>query len=291
MIPLKIFGRSDHKSSRTLFGAAAFWSVKQHIADKTMELLLKYGINHIDTAASYGDSELRIGPWMRTHRKDFFLATKTGERTYQGAKDQLHQSLERLQVDSVDLWQMHILVTAQEWQQAMGPGGALDAFIEAKKQGLVRYLGVTGHGLAAPAMHLQSLQKFDFDSVLLPYNYSMMQNRNYARDFRKLSVICARKNVAIQTIKSIARGQLGNKTARHAVWYEPLEEEDAINNAVQWVLGNNQVFLNTVGDVHLLKKVLKAASNFISRPSENIMLSDQQKYGIAPLFSEEFAGP
>jgi aryl-alcohol dehydrogenase-like predicted oxidoreductase len=290
MITKKPFGRTGHNSSRTLFGGAALWTVSQEEADHTLEVLLEYGVNHIDTAASYGDSELRIGPWMRTHRKDFFLATKTGGRSYQQARDQLHASLERLKVDSVDLWQMHVLVSEEDWQQAMSPGGALDAFIEAKEQGLTRFLGVTGHGLAAPAMHMRSLQKYDFDAVLLPYNFTMMQNPDYAADFKKLSDLCREKKVAMQTIKSIARGQLGSKTAQHAVWYDPLDNEDAIDHAVKWVLGNEQVFLNTAGDIHLLPKVLKSASTFESRTSEIIMKADIQKYGITPLFTPEFSG-
>lgn len=291
MIARKIFGRTGHESSRAIFGAAALWSVSQDEADRTLDELQRYEVNHIDTAASYGDAELRIGPWMHRHREDFFLATKTGERTYQEAKEELHKSLDRLKVDSVDLWQMHALVNDEEWQEAMNPGGALDAFIEAKQQGLIRFLGVTGHGLAAPSMHLRSLQKYDFDSVLLPYNFIMMQNAQYAKDFEKLAKVCAEKNVALQTIKAIARGPLGDKVSRHTVWYDPLDEDKAIEHAVSWVLGDDQVFLNTVGDIHLLKKVLEAAESFRSRPADEVMRADLLKYGVSPLFTEEHTGP
>lgn len=292
MIPQKPFGRTGHNSTRTIFGAAAFWTVSQYEADQTFELLLEYGINHIDTAASYGDSELRIAPWMREHRRDFFLATKTGERTCKGAMEELHKSLDRLKVDFVDLWQMHILVADDDWQTAMAADGALDAFIDAKEQGLTRYLGVTGHGLATPSIHMRSLQRYDFDSVLLPYNYSMMRNPQYAADFNKLSALCAEKKVAIQTIKSIARGQLGNpQNKQHAVWYDPLEEDEAIEHAVKWVISNENVFLNTVGDIHLLKKVLKAAVDFDGRPADHVMQADLKKYGVTHLFTHEFSGP
>lgn len=291
MIEKKLFGNTGHKSTRTLFGGAAFWTVNQDESDRTLDLLLEYGINHIDTAASYGDSELRIGPWMREHRKDFFLATKSGERSYSKAKEELHKSLDRLKVDSVDLWQMHALITNKEWEKAMAPGGALDAFIEAKEQGLARFLGVTGHGLEIAARHIRSLKKYNFDSVLLPYNFSMMQNPQYAADFEKLSKICIEKNVAMQTIKSIARGPLGAKIAKHAVWYDPLEEYKAIDHAVKWVLGNEQVFLNTVGDIHLLKHVLKSAKGFKKRTADSTMQEDQEKFGITQLFSDEFSGP
>lgn len=287
MIPLKPFGRTGHESSRTLFGAAALSSVSQEEADRTLDLLLEYGVNHIDTAASYGDSELRIGPWMKEHRKTFFLATKTEKRTYREAKEELHRSLDRLRVDHVDLWQMHVLVDPEEWRRAMHSGGALEAFIEAKEQGMTRFLGVTGHGVTAPKMHLRSLEVYDFDAVLLPYNYSMMQNAEYAAGFNQLTELCARRNVAVQTIKAIARGPLGEKTHEHAVWYDPLVEDEAVNHAVAWILGNPQVFLNTVGDIHLLAKVLKAASENAPRPSEEIMKEDLERYGITPLFKRE----
>ncbi len=256
------FGRTGHLSTRTLFGAAALGQVTQTEADQTLEVLLAFGINHIDTAASYGDAELRIGPWMKEHRQHFFLATKTEKRTYQGAKEELHRSLERLRVDSVDLWQMHILVDPVEWATAMGPGGALEAFIEAREQGLVRFLGVTGHGTTTAAMHMRSLERFDFDSVLLPYNYTMMQNAQYAADFTALVAVCQERKVAVQTIKGITRGPWGDKPHNRATWYEPLEKQSEIDTAVHYVLNRPNFFLNTAGDIHLLPKVLDAASRF-----------------------------
>ena len=286
MIPTKFFGRTGHKSTRTLFGAAALAQVTQKEADHTLELLLKYGVNHIDTAASYGEAELRIGPWMKEHRQTFFLATKTEKRTYQGAKEELQRSLERLRVDSVDLWQMHVLVKPDEWEIAMGPGGALEAFIEAREQGLVRFLGVTGHGLITPSIHLRSLDRFDFDSVLLPYNYILMQNPQYAADFEKLTACCRERNIAVQTIKSLSKGPLGEKPKVHATWYAPLEDDAAIERAVHWVLGNPELFLNTSGDIYILPKLLEAASRFQSAPSEDEMQSDVENFEIRPLFTE-----
>jgi aryl-alcohol dehydrogenase-like predicted oxidoreductase len=175
MIRKQTFGRTGHESTVTIFGAAALGNVTQSVADATLEVLLQYGINHIDTAASYGDAELRIGPWMAKHRNDFFLATKTGERTYAKAKEQIHRSLERMRTDKIDLIQLHNLVHPDDWDVAMGDGGALEAAVEAREQGLVRFIGVTGHGLAVAAMHRRSLLAFDFDTVLLPYNYPLMQ--------------------------------------------------------------------------------------------------------------------
>ncbi len=287
MIHMKPFGRTGHNSSRAIFGAASLSSVTQDEANLTLEILLKYRINHIDTAASYGNSELRIGPWMKDYRNNFFLATKTEKRTYLEAKEELHRSLDRLKVDYVDLWQMHLLVDPDEWNIAMDTGGAIEAFVEAKEQGLTRFLGVTGHGLSTPSMHLRSLDKYDFDSVLLPYNYIQMQNHNYAAEFNKLAAKCSERNVAIQTIKSIARGPLGGKPSNHAVWYDPLEENEAIDHAITWVLGNPRVFLVTVGDIHLLRKVLKAVDKFDDMPMDNTMRADLKKYGITPLFNNE----
>lgn len=284
MIEHQPFGRTGHTSTRTIFGAAALARVTQAEADRTLEILLKYGINHIDTAASYGDAELRIGPWMGRHRRDFFLATKTGERTYQKALEELHRSLERLRVDQVDLWQLHNLVDPKEWETAMGPGGALEAAIEACEQGLVRFIGVTGHGTTAAAMHKRSLERFDFASILLPYNYLMMQNTQYATDFETLMTLCQERNVAVQTIKSLVRRPWGERPKTHATWYEPFEDQDNIDQAVNWVLGRPETFLNTVGDIHLLPKVLDAASRFVSAPSEQEMKQQVKKLEMASLF-------
>jgi aryl-alcohol dehydrogenase-like predicted oxidoreductase len=286
MIPEKFFGRTGHKSKHIIFGAVALAEITQKEADKTLEMLWEYGINHIDVAASYGEAELRVGPWMKKHRSDFFLATKTGKRTYSEAKAELEQSLKNLQTDHVDLWQMHAMVTREEWEIAMGPDGALKAFIEAREQGLVRYLGVTGHGLIAPSMHYRSLERFDFDTVLLPYSYSMMLNKQYANDFKKLSDLCIERNVAIQTIKALARGPLGDQKQVRAVWYDTIENETAITNSVQWVLGNSDVFLNSVGDIHLLPKVLEAAAHFEKQPTDAEMQNDIEVVGITPLFTE-----
>jgi aryl-alcohol dehydrogenase-like predicted oxidoreductase len=285
MIEKQLFGRTGHASTRTLFGAAALARVTQEEADQTLETLLEYGVNHIDTAASYGEAELRIGPWMKDHRQDFFVATKTEKRTHQEAWDELHRSLERMRVDSVDLWQMHVLVDPQEWEVAMGPGGALEAFIEAREQGLVRFLGVTGHGLSVAAMHMRSLERFDFDSVLLPYNYPMMQNPQYAADFEALVSMCQERNVAVQTIKSICRRPWGDNTRTRDTWYEPLEIETDINKAVHWILGRTGMFLNTVGDIRVLPKVLSAARCYEERPSEEEMEAMVVERQMAPLFT------
>jgi aryl-alcohol dehydrogenase-like predicted oxidoreductase len=277
------FGRTGHMSTRTLFGAAALSNVTQAEADQTLEILLEYGVNHIDTAASYGDAELRIGPWMAQHRPDFFLATKTGERTYAKAREEIYRSLERLRVDAVDLIQLHNLVDPQEWEVAMGENGALQAAVEARAEGIVRFIGVTGHGTTIAAMHKKSLEHFDFDSVLLPYNYWMMQNPQYAADFEALMELCEKRNVAVQTIKSLARGPWGDKAQNRATWYEPFEEQADIDRVVPWVLNRPNFFLNTAGDIHLLPLVLDAASRF--EPVEQQEMDEEvADLEAAPLF-------
>lgn len=283
MIPQHPFGRTGHDSTRTLFGAAALGRVTQAEADQTLALLLEYGVNHIDAAASYGDAELRIAPWMAAYRPQFFLATKTEKRTYREAKEELYRSLERLQVDQIDLWQMHILVDPSEWEIAMGVGGALEAFIEAREQGLVRFLGVTGHGVTIAQMHLRSLERFPFDSVLLPYNYVMMQNPQYAADFETLLAVCQERNVAVQTIKSLTRGPWGDKPRTHSTWYEPFTEPSEIETATHWVLNRPGVFLDTVGDIHLLPAVLAAASRFEARPQAELD-AEMAQVEMSPLF-------
>lgn len=285
MIPKLLFGRTGHESSRTLFGAAALWNVTQAEADKTLDLLLEYGVNHIDTAASYGEAERRLGPWMKRYRSQFFLATKTEERTYQAAKEELYRSLDKLQTDHVDLWQMHLLVESEEWETAMGPGGALEAFIEAREQGLTRFLGVTGHGVNVAEMHLKSLERFDFDSVLLPYNPTMMQNPRYADGFERLTAVCQQRNVAIQTIKSLARGPWGDKPHTKTTWYEPFTEQAEIDLAVHWVLSRPGVFLNTVGDTTLLPKVLDAASRWDTAVTQAEIEARMQQVAMEPLFT------
>lgn len=285
MIEKRPFGRTGHMSTVTLFGAAALGQVSQADADRTLDVLLEYGVNHIDTAASYGDAELRMGPWMAKHRKDFFLATKTGERSYAKAKEEIHRSLDRMRVDSVDLLQLHNLGHPDEWDMAMSPDGALAAAVEAREQGLVKYIGVTGHGLYIAAMHLRSLVAFDFDSVLLPYNYVMQQNRNYMADFEKLVKVCEERNVAVQTIKSLMRGPWGAADRNYSVWYQPLTEQADIDRAVHWVIGRPNIFLNTTGDITLLPKLLDAASRYQRRTSDEAMSAMLQERQMSNLFA------
>lgn len=285
MIPTQQFGRTGHESTRIIFGAAAFWTVTQAEADATLELLLEHGINHIDAAASYGEAERRIGPWMKLHRDEFFLATKTEERARSKALESLHHSLKLLRTDYVDLFQLHNLSTQEEWETALGSGGALEAFIAAREQGLARFIGVTGHGTDIARLHSAALERFDFDAVLLPYNYAMMQNPHYAADFKQLLAACRGRNVAVQSIKSLARSPWGDHSQTRNTWYRPFEEQADIDAAVHWVLGEPAVFLNSVGDIHLLPRVLEAAQRFQGRPTEDEMKALAARAGLEPLFA------
>jgi aryl-alcohol dehydrogenase-like predicted oxidoreductase len=284
MIPKLTFGRTGHLSTRTLFGAAAFSEVSQAEADRTMEVLYKYGVNHIDTAASYGDAELRLGPWIARHRNDFFLASKTGDRTYIEAKESIHRSLERLQTDHLDLIQLHAVIEEDEWNLALGPGGALEAAVEARQQGLVRFIGITSHTLRAPMIHQRSLEKFDFDSVLLPYNFMLMQNPTYAADFEALFALAQDKNVAVQLIKTAQRRPWNDLPHFAATWYEPFTDQASMDQAIHWAMGRSGAFINTAGDIHVLPKILEAASHFDQVPTTAQMLAMIQSQTAEPLW-------
>ena len=284
MIATQLFGRTGHASSRTLLGAAALGEVTQAEADAALELAFSHGVNHVDTASSYGEAELRIGSWIGRHGRPFFLATKTGKRTAASAREGIHRSLERLQVDQVDLLQLHNLVDPQEWETALGPGGALEALVEARQQGLVRFIGITGHGLTVAKMHLRALERFDFDSVLLPFSYIMAQNAGYLADFNTLLSACQERQIAVQTIKSIVRVPWGDRQPTRATCYEPLEEQADIDLAVHWVLAHPGLFLNTVGDIHVFPRVLDAAERFHAMPPEAEMQALLAGRQMEPLF-------
>jgi aryl-alcohol dehydrogenase-like predicted oxidoreductase len=284
MIAKQLFGRTGHQSTRTVFGAAGLSKVSQEEADQALEILLRYGVNHIDVAAGYGDAELRIAPWLREHPGRFFLATKTGGRTYDAAKRDIHRSLERMGVERFDLIQLHSLADPIEWDTALSPKGALEACIEAREQGLVRFIGITGHGTQIAATHLRSLERFDFDSVLLPYSYIMMQDPHYAAAFERVAGVCAERNVAVLTIKSIARRPWWGRERTRATWYEPFDEQTDIDAAVHWVLARPGIFLATVGDIRLLPKVLDAASRFTSAPDDAMMREQCARLETLPLF-------
>ena len=285
MIERQPFGRTGHASSRVIFGAAALGGMGQERADATLATVLAAGINHLDTAASYGESELRLRPFLADHRAEFFLATKTHERGGDDARRQLEASLDRLGVDHVDLIQLHNLVEPDEWEVAHGPGGAVEAMARARDEGLVRFIGVTGHGLRIAEMHRRSLERFPFDSVLLPYNFTVHQDPAYRVSFDALVARCAEGDVAVQTIKSLARRRWpADDAGRRFAWYQPLPPGDALGRAVAYVLGRPGLFLNTSSDATLLTATVEAAAGRPTVPADDAMAADVAVHGITPLF-------
>ena len=284
MIDQGDFGRTGHRSSRVVFGAAALGSMAQDRADAVLGTLGEFGVNHIDTAASYGDSELRLAPWLAHHRDDVFLATKTGDRTGSAARASLERSLARLGVDHVDLIQLHNLVEEDEWATAHGPGGAVEALVQARDEGLVRFIGVTGHGLRIAGMHRRSLERFAFDSVLLPWNFTLQRDPAYRSEVDALRATCTERGVAVQTIKSLARRRWADDTSPHYSWYEPVRDAGALARSVRWVLSRPDMFLNSSSDARLLRPTLEAATTPGPVPTDEEMAADAEEQGIEPLF-------
>ena len=291
MLPLAPFGSTGHDSTRVIFGAAALGGMSQERADATLASVGEWGINHIDTAASYGDAEIRLAPWLADHRHEVFLATKTGERSGPAARAELETSLARMGVDSVDLIQLHNLVDPDEWETAFAPGGAVEALAAARDEGLANHIGVTGHGVPIAGMHLRSLERFDFASVLFPVNFTMMDNPVYRGDVERLLEVCADRSVAVQTIKSIARGLWADGRTDRFSWYDPLTDPAPIGRAVRYVLSHPQMFLNTTSDARLVPLVVAAAEGDLTAPSDADMRADVEAEGITPLFVDGEPAP
>jgi aryl-alcohol dehydrogenase-like predicted oxidoreductase len=279
------FGRTGHMSTLAIFGAAAFWEISQADADKVMEQVIEAGINHIDIAPSYGQAEERVGPWMPRERSRFFLGCKTMERTKEGAWNELRQSLKRLQTESFDLYQCHAITTMEELDSVTMKGGALEAFAEARREGLIKFIGITGHGVNAPQIYLEALRRFDFDSVLFPLNFVQMANPVYRKYAEELIAACKVKDVGTMVIKTITKGPWGEKQKTATTWYEPFDKNDEIQKAVNFALSYDVTGLCTAGDTRVLPLVLKACEKF-SRldPSEiEEMIESGRQY--EPLFA------
>ncbi len=285
MLELRPFGSTGHQSTRVVFGAAALGAMSQDRADSTMAMVRELGINHIDTAASYGRSEELLAPFLTAHRHEVFLATKTGARRGDAARAELERSLQRMGVDHVDLIQLHNLVEPDEWEVAHASGGAIEAMVRARDEGLVRFIGVTGHGTRIAAMHLRSLERFPFDSVLLPYNHLMLGQGTYGADVAALLERCAARGVAVQTIKSVARRRWPTDSDEpHFAWYQPLPAGPALDRAVAFVLSNPQLFLNSSSDARLLRPIVEAASRPCVAPTADDLNTDAADLGMAALF-------
>jgi aryl-alcohol dehydrogenase-like predicted oxidoreductase len=285
MIDQMPFGNTGHGSTRIIFGAAALGAMSQSRADATLESMMDFGVNHIDTAASYGESEDRLKPFLEEHRSEVFLATKTGDRNGAGARKSLETSLRRMGVGHVDLIQLHNLVEEDEWRDAFSPGGAVEALFAARDEGLCRHVGVTGHGLRIARMHLRSLAEAPFASVLFPFNHSLVSAfPDYAADIDLLRDVCAQQGVAAQTIKSIARRRWADPDEPHFSWYEPIEDAQARGRAVEFVLAEPDLFLNTSSDAGLLAEALAIAAGPRHTPDADQLERDRVEAGITPIF-------
>lgn len=255
-------GRAGHMSTMMIFGAAAFYDISQAEADKAIELVRGHGVNHFDVAPSYGQAEERLGPWLEKHRSEVFLGCKTMERTKQAARDELRRSLERLRVDSFDLYQLHAIGEMEELDQALGPGGAIEAILEAREAGLVKYIGITGHGYQAPAVHAAALERFDFDAVMTPLNFVQWADPKFRVDAERLLALAAQKDVGVMIIKSVTRAPWGERPHTYNTWYEPFDDAAPIERSIRFVLSQPVTGFASPADVRLLPAALKAAENF-----------------------------
>jgi aryl-alcohol dehydrogenase-like predicted oxidoreductase len=253
-------GRIGHMSSVLIYGGAALSDVPQEIADRSIALALEAGINHFDTAAGYGESEVRLGAWMSRIRDRIFLASKTGERTAAGAYDSIRRSLDRLRVDHLDLIQLHAVGDLEDLGRATGAGGALEGAIRARDEGLVKAIGITGHGMKAPTTHLEALRRFAFDTVLTPCNHRLWVEAEYRRDLEALEDEVQSQDAGLMFIKALARNLWrADEPHRYETWYEPLDEQGPIDAAVAFALSRPVVTgLAMAGDVRLIPMMIEA---------------------------------
>jgi len=255
-------GRTGHMSTVAIFGAAAFYDTIPEVVDVAMEQIVAAGVNHIDIAPGYNMAEELMGPWIERERDRFFLGCKTGERTKEKAAAEMRRSLKRLRTDKFDLFQFHAVTSLEELDQVTGPGGALEAVIEARDQGLIDYIGITGHGHDAPSVFLEALRRFDFDTVLFPINFVQYARPDYRRDAEELVRQCHRLDVGTMIIKSVARGPWGDKPRNYNPWYEPFDDPDLIQKGVDFALSQDVTGLCSVADVTLLPLFLAACEKF-----------------------------
>lgn len=278
------FGQTEHMSTVAILGAFAFSKVTQAEADEAMEQVIKAGVNHIDVAPTYGEAERRLGPWLAQERDRFFLGCKTMERTREGAARELQESLERLQVDAFDLYQIHAVTAMEELDQATGPDGALQAILEAREEGLVHFVGITGHGREAPAVFVEALNRFNFDSVLFPVNFVLYDDAEYRANAENLLRQCQAHDSGVMAIKAIAKGLWQDKPAAYNTWYEPFDEPGHIQQCVDFALSQGVTGLCTVGDIDLLPLFLEACERFtpMSEDEQSRLIATAEAY--EPIF-------
>ena len=279
------FGRTGHMSTVAIFGAAALWEIEQKDADKVMEMVIEAGINHIDVAPSYGQAEVRIGPWMPRERERFFLGCQTMERTKDGEWDEMQRSLKKLQTDRFDLYQLHAVTNMDELDDCTMKGGALEAAVEARRQGLTSRIGITGHGVDSPRVFIEALKRFEFDSILFPLNFVQMSDPKFRKDAEGLIALCKEKDVGTMVIKTVTKGPWGEKEQTATTWYEPFDEQEIIQNAVNFALSYEVTGLCTAGDIKVLPMVIKACENFtpMNQSQREGMIESGKQF--EPLFS------
>jgi aryl-alcohol dehydrogenase-like predicted oxidoreductase len=279
------FGRTGHMSTLAIFGAAAFSQATQPEADAAMEQVIAAGVNHIDVAPSYGHAEKRLGPWLARERERFFLGCKTQERTREAAGAELRQSLERLQVDTFDLYQLHAVTNMDELDQVTAPGGALEAVLDAREQGLIRFVGITGHGVEVPAVFLEALRRFDFDGVLFALNFVQYADPVFRRSAEELLQQCHDRDVGVMIIKAIARGPWGDRERIYNTWYEPFDRADQLSQAVRFALSEKVTGLCTAADISILPLFLDACERFtpMTETDQEALIASASEY--EPLFA------
>lgn len=261
-------GKTEHFSTVAIFGGAAFWDITQSVADTVMEQVIEAGVNHIDVAPQYGMAEERLGPWLKRERERFFLGCKTMERGAEDAWREMQTSFKRLQVEQLDLYQIHAITSKEDLEAVFARGGVIETMIKAKNEGLTRYLGITGHGMQTPRLFLQAIERFDFDTVMFPLNYALMGQDAYCEDALALIEVCKKKNIGRMIIKSVARGPWNDKPKTHTTWYEPYKSPEYIQEAVNFVLSQDVTGLCMAGDVTVIPMILQACENFSVMPEE-----------------------
>jgi aryl-alcohol dehydrogenase-like predicted oxidoreductase len=273
-------GRTGHLSTVVTFGTAGIGRVDQDTADRAIQLVLDHGVNHVDVAPRYGEAEVRLKPWMPRIRSQIFLGCKTGQRTRDAARAELDRSLERLGTDRLDLYQLHAVGKLHELDECTAKGGALETLLEAREQGLTRWLGITGHTHDAPRTHLEALRRFDFDTVMFPLNFVLWSDPQYRQDAEALLDYCRQRDVGVHIIKTVAKDPWGDRPKTHATWYEPFTDQPTIDRAVAFVLSQPVTTLTSAGDVTVLPKVLSAAESFrpLDATAQQALLATADQY-------------
>jgi len=280
-------GKTGHMSSVLTFGGAALWNANQAVADEAIETAVSQGVNHFDVSPSYGQAEARLGSWMEKHHKEVFLACKTRERGKTGTWESIKRSLETLRVDYFDLYQFHGVDDLETLSMVLSPGGALEAVLEAKQQGIIRHIGITGH---KPFVHVEALNRFDFDTVLFPLNRVLMAHRNDFNDFTPLVQICRKKDVGTIVIKAVTKRPWTSNLHSYQTWYEPFDKQADIDKSLWYALSQDITTAAMPSDLRLWPMLIDATQRF--KPLDSIQQQEtiHQVRRYKPLFPAEVVG-